>query len=645
MSSPKILIVDFEEKSLEFLLDCLKDEEFRTVTATDGQAGLEKFESEKPDLVILEAMLPKIHGFDLCKKIAANGDNNVPVIITTGFYRGEYYKVEALKSFGASVFIEKPFKKQELLYAVHNLLKNGGDVVASAEERPLIKSPVQPIKKDGIIDISKKVDEMLKETLTEFGLDQKKKKTTTVPSIRRVAPVSGIPEKAKTSELDELVKISLKEIKEAVGEKTEASEVETKKEEIAENKGIKKIKRKKKPQQKSQQDKVEAQTIKPESKKKELPARVDPGEEKEPEDKAVEIFVQEEKLVDSDISDEKKPVHIPGLRYLALIKELPLKSYLKQGLKAMRRLKSIRIPKLRIVAPAAIAAFVILASGYYFLRPKKAVSYPQQKGQYMVSKSQQNMNLIPIVDPLTPDLISTDEPKQGIVEAVEANQEVSLEKQAEESTLPVPEEILSSKNTQGNQDKDQEEAIPPLIESSPSSSELVIPEFSPQIEELDLPVSPSLQDEEGPAFQDSQISSDENPVFDQQDPSENARSLTGEDTAENLPPGGSLSTEKVQPGDLVPIHLIDTQPIAIKKVNPRYPIQALNIEVDETVLLNVLVSENGDVLETQVLSANKNLFGFDTASEEAVKKWKFKPATKDGVKVRVWKIIAFKFKK
>ena len=64
-------------------------------------------------------------------------------------------------------------------------------------------------------------------------------------------------------------------------------------------------------------------------------------------------------------------------------------------------------------------------------------------------------------------------------------------------------------------------------------------------------------------------------------------------------------------------------------------------------MINVLISETGDVIQTAVIGGDKGSLGFDKAAENAIRKWKFSPAEKGGVPVRVWKpvTIGFKLKK
>lgn len=128
MADKKILIVDFDYNSLTSITDLFKAQNMEVITASDGATAYDKFKSDKPDLVILEAMLPKLHGFDLTLKISQETKGQVPVIIVTGVYKGPQYKNEAMRSFGASDYFEKPFDEERLVNAVLNLLSEEIDV-------------------------------------------------------------------------------------------------------------------------------------------------------------------------------------------------------------------------------------------------------------------------------------------------------------------------------------------------------------------------------------------------------------------------------------------------------------------------------------------------------------------------------------
>jgi DNA-binding response OmpR family regulator len=128
MIDKKILIVDFDASSLESLAAIFEPYNFQIIRAADGQAALEKFKEDKPDIVVLEAILPKIHGFDLSKRIFDETHGQVPVIIVTGLYRGPQYRMEALSAFGAADYLEKPVDKEKLLRSVMNLLSEDEEI-------------------------------------------------------------------------------------------------------------------------------------------------------------------------------------------------------------------------------------------------------------------------------------------------------------------------------------------------------------------------------------------------------------------------------------------------------------------------------------------------------------------------------------
>jgi DNA-binding response OmpR family regulator len=128
VSEKKILIVDYDAGTIESLIRLFKPYRFQVITASDGVTAYEKFKLESPDLVILEAILPKLHGFDLTRRIVQESRGTVPVVIVTGLYRGPQYKHEALATFGASEFIEKPFNEDYLIRTVLTLLKEKVDI-------------------------------------------------------------------------------------------------------------------------------------------------------------------------------------------------------------------------------------------------------------------------------------------------------------------------------------------------------------------------------------------------------------------------------------------------------------------------------------------------------------------------------------
>ena len=110
-----VLIVEDEKSIVDILRFNLEKEGYATLTAYDGEAGLAMSRSEKPDLILLDVMLPKMIGFDVCRILRERG-NNVPVIILTA-REEETDKVLGLE-IGADDYITKPFSMRELMARV-----------------------------------------------------------------------------------------------------------------------------------------------------------------------------------------------------------------------------------------------------------------------------------------------------------------------------------------------------------------------------------------------------------------------------------------------------------------------------------------------------------------------------------------------
>lgn len=110
-----VLIVEDEKNIVDILCFNLQREGYATLEAYDGEDGLEKAQSEKPDLILLDVMLPKINGFDVCRTLRKSR-NNVPVVILTA-REEETDKVLGLE-IGADDYITKPFSMRELIARV-----------------------------------------------------------------------------------------------------------------------------------------------------------------------------------------------------------------------------------------------------------------------------------------------------------------------------------------------------------------------------------------------------------------------------------------------------------------------------------------------------------------------------------------------
>ena len=126
----KVLIVEDEKNIVDILRFNLQREGYQTMEAYDGADGLEKARTGNPDLILLDVMLPKMIGFDVCKQLRSEG-NNVPVIILTA-REEEADKVLGLE-IGADDYITKPFSMRELVARVGaNIRRTAMSAPASA---------------------------------------------------------------------------------------------------------------------------------------------------------------------------------------------------------------------------------------------------------------------------------------------------------------------------------------------------------------------------------------------------------------------------------------------------------------------------------------------------------------------------------
>jgi TonB family protein len=625
MRNTKILIVDFDEDSSLALSEYLKSEGYDVKTAGDGEIGLEKCKSEHPDLVIVEPMISKLHGFELCSIISHDFNGQIPVVILTKFYREEQFKIEAMSAYGASAFLSKPFKGPEILSTIKDLLK---DKIKESEENDMeeetqnledfsekaldnikieekmieaklqeddieneILEPVPPAetvpkKEEKSPDVKTHIDKMLEDTLSEFGLNLNEK----VPP--KTEEKSAAPQ-------EEIVEVAVKDeavvAKEAVAEKecVEENEVEEEKVEIEE------------------EVKVPDQEEYKESKEEAVLTSIAKEETKEPEEETVAATPDKEDSIFSAMAEEEKT------------KISPL-SALKNSLGYLKKLP------LKFIIPLILIAAVALSASFIFRKPKSTDSTPQNMtsaiqpvkksekadSEEIVIKNSNEKEQSQVTSPAqeSPTQSLQEEPKE---EDGEVKTKVNEVYAVKDSTPQVPD--VERVN--------MEEDV--LSETTDSSPEPLLAQESP--------MNPSLDNQES-----ANTPSD--------DPADNLTSLGGSDiTPEEEQSEEASQTDNgnppVETGDLIPLEDVDIEPEIAKRVDPRYPSIAFQRGVGGKVLINVLISESGDVIETALIKGIPGPFGFNEDCTDAVRQWKFVPAFKNGVKVKVWKAISFTFKK
>ena len=121
MSKGKILVVDDEIYIVHILDFSLGMEGYEVITALDGEQALEKVKTEKPDLIVLDIMMPKLDGYEVCKSIKSSADTqHIPVILLSAKGRNVDQKLGF--DVGADDYITKPFSPRKLVERINQLL-------------------------------------------------------------------------------------------------------------------------------------------------------------------------------------------------------------------------------------------------------------------------------------------------------------------------------------------------------------------------------------------------------------------------------------------------------------------------------------------------------------------------------------------
>ena len=129
-----MLVVDDEEEIRRLVIRVLEDRGYRVVSADRGLEALRIVKEHSPDILILDAMLPEVHGFDICKRIKGSAKyGHIPVIMISAVYRGWRFAEDLKNSYGVDHFIEKPFRINDLLQIVDRVARNGAAGAATAQ--------------------------------------------------------------------------------------------------------------------------------------------------------------------------------------------------------------------------------------------------------------------------------------------------------------------------------------------------------------------------------------------------------------------------------------------------------------------------------------------------------------------------------
>lgn len=125
MSKKRILVVEDEESLLKLQTILLTSRGYEVVGVTDGSAAIEAVQRQRPDLILLDIMLPGMDGFEVCRRIRENETSRgIPVVMLTA-KKGSADREKGMAA-GAAAYITKPFKSSQVLDLVGQLLVPAG---------------------------------------------------------------------------------------------------------------------------------------------------------------------------------------------------------------------------------------------------------------------------------------------------------------------------------------------------------------------------------------------------------------------------------------------------------------------------------------------------------------------------------------
>lgn len=126
MPKAKILVVDDSITVREIIRRVMEEEGYEVITSADGRDALRRVETEHPDLILLDIVLPEFDGFEICRRIkSVDMFRHIPVVLVTG--RSQLIDEQEMKAIGAVDYILKPIDPMMILGKVEQLLKQAQD--------------------------------------------------------------------------------------------------------------------------------------------------------------------------------------------------------------------------------------------------------------------------------------------------------------------------------------------------------------------------------------------------------------------------------------------------------------------------------------------------------------------------------------
>jgi CheY-like chemotaxis protein len=148
----------------------LHSRRYRVLTARTGREALAKVKESMPDLVVLDGMLPEVHGFEICRQLKTSERfRHIPVILVSAVHTGWRFAADVKEKYGADDYLEKPFEPAELLRRVESWLSR----VPTAAISPASEAAARQQLKEGVIALKQeRLDEAVAAFSKGLGIDQ-----------------------------------------------------------------------------------------------------------------------------------------------------------------------------------------------------------------------------------------------------------------------------------------------------------------------------------------------------------------------------------------------------------------------------------------------------------------------------------------
>ena len=164
MATAKILIADDDKNICELLKMYLEKEDYEVVTASNGEEAIAKFESENPDLILLDVMMPKLDGWQVCRELRKKSE--CPIIMITA--KGETFDKVLGLELGADDYVVKPFEPKEIIARIKAVMRRTGKASSDTDKKEVsydkltVNMTKYELKVDGkVIDTPPKELELL----------------------------------------------------------------------------------------------------------------------------------------------------------------------------------------------------------------------------------------------------------------------------------------------------------------------------------------------------------------------------------------------------------------------------------------------------------------------------------------------------